>query len=120
MLVEQAVVRVGQRTAGREADRGPARQNRREARVLGQQEVAAERFMRQSVDGDRAQAVPLGLQQPDCAAAEMSANGIDQVLQPDSLRRFGDEVGHEIGDRESCFHGEKYLVRGGKDHRMIR
>ena len=101
MLVEQSVVRVGQRTAGREADGLPARQNRRQARVLGQQKVAAECFMRQTVDGDRAQAVPLGLQQADRTAAEMPANGIDQMLQPDCLRRFGDEVGDQISDRES-------------------
>ncbi|MFT3963326.1 MAG: hypothetical protein QM701_18120 [Propionivibrio sp.] len=102
MIFEQAVVRIGQRTAGREAHRRAAGEDRRQARMLRHHETPAERFPDQPVDGQRPQPVALDLEQADGAAAEVRADGVDQALQAHRMRQFG----HQVGEQQRSDHGK--------------
>ncbi len=104
MRVEQAVVGVGQATVRLEPGRLALREDRRQPRVLGNDEAPAERLLHQTDRRQRTQAVLVQPQQHHCAAAKMLVQGVHEALQAHGVGQFGGQV----GEQGISHHGSSY------------
>ncbi|MNY37619.1 hypothetical protein D3C86_1721940 [compost metagenome] len=97
VLVDQAVVWVGQHAVVMEAGHPAPRQDRGQARVQADRKAPAQRIAHQAIDRNGAQVVFFQPQQRHRATAEMRAQHADQPLQAHRMRQVGDKVGQQLG-----------------------
>ncbi|MNN03025.1 hypothetical protein D3C81_1157000 [compost metagenome] len=93
VVLEQAVIGVGQAAVRLEPGGLAGGHDCRQPRMLADQEAPAERLVHQPGGGHRTQAVVLQAQQPYRAAVELFAQGLHQALQADGAGQFGAQIG---------------------------
>src|SRR3546814_13946950 len=96
VVVEQAVIRIGQAAVGLEPGRFARSHDRRQARMLGNHEPAAERLVYQAYGGDGSEAVVVQTQHSYGATAEVLTQGLYPALESNGIGQL-DEIGRPAG-----------------------